>query len=124
MCGSTEAAHRYAYRIHKSEIPKKMIVCHSCDNRRCVNPDHLWIGTHQENTKDMIDKNRDQILGEKNCKAKLSEREVLEIYCLLNLNKRTVDIADFYGINRTQVQAIKSGNCWKNLYDQFMNPRR
>lgn len=51
-------AHRYSYLVYKGEIPKGMLVCHTCDNPKCFNPDHLFIGTHKDNTQDMIKKGR------------------------------------------------------------------
>ena len=60
--GKNFYAHRLSYEIYKGEIPKGMFVCHTCDVRDCVNPDHLWIGTNLDNINDAIKKGKMPIL--------------------------------------------------------------
>jgi len=66
--GKSIPAHRASYIIWKGVDPGKNLVCHSCDNRRCVNPDHLWLGNQSDNLKDMVSKKRHHEQKKTHCK--------------------------------------------------------
>lgn len=76
--GKTALAHRVAYEISNGEIPNEMHVLHKCDNRKCVNPKHLFLGTNEDNIKDKVQKGR-QSKGEKHGNSKLTVKEVRTI---------------------------------------------
>lgn len=73
-------AHRFSWEHFNGEIPEGLFILHKCDVRHCVNPDHLFIGTQQDNMDDMVKKKRQgDVKREKNSQAKLKEKDVHEI---------------------------------------------
>jgi len=107
-------AHRFAYRITKGKIPKGLFVCHSCDNPPCCNPNHLFLGTHEDNMQDRDRKNR-QARGESHSRAKITSEEVREIRRLYNEGQSQKRIARIYNISPRQVSGICCGVYWKQV---------
>ena len=111
-------ANRISWEIHKGMIPDGLHVHHNCpggDNPVCVNPDHLWLGTDQDNNTDKVNKGR-QMKGANHHNAKLTEEDV-EIIRHLYENKHRFEctaytIADLFGIKESQVSRIVNNKCW------------
>ena len=109
-------AHRASWLIHKGEIPKGLIVCHTCDNRKCTNPDHLWIGTYRENTQDRVKKGRCKTPKGVQLKvSQLDENQVKGIKILLKNGLTCSDIGRQYGVSRKIISRIKNGDTWKHI---------
>ncbi len=105
-------AHRFSWELHNGAIPCGLYVLHICDNRPCVNPEHLFLGTHTDNMRDAAEKGRNKYpvyYGEESPRALLTEQQVLKIF----VDGRTrVKIAQEYGVDRTTISAIKRGKNW------------
>lgn len=81
--GKWWTAHRASWTIHNGPIPAGLLVLHKCDNKSCVNPEHLFVGTQRDNVLDMFKKRRHKILkGSLNPNAKLDESKVIQIRSL------------------------------------------
>jgi hypothetical protein len=113
----TYRAHRYAWQLVNGSIPTGMKACHHCDNRKCVNPIHLFLGTQQDNIDDMVAKGRHRVVknymkGETHYAAKLNAADVRMI--LTDRRSQSAIAAD-YGISKCTVADIKVGRTWKSL---------
>jgi len=117
--GSNYLAHRVAYELFVEPIPEGLLVMHMCDNPPCINPKHLFLGTHKDNVADMIRKGRDrygEMDGEQCGHAILTKRKAAEIKFLALegwLTQR--EIAHHYDISYAQVCRIKQGKRWLHV---------
>lgn len=109
--GKTAFAHRVAFELANGQIMGNAYVLHRCDNRKCVNPDHLFLGSFQDNMDDMVEKNR-HAAGERNGHAKLTGEQVREIRSIGGSN---TDTAKVYGVTPSLVSMIRSGRIWKHV---------
>ena len=107
------SAHRFAWAYKNGKIPDGKIVCHHCDNRKCINPEHLFLGTTQDNVNDKMQKNRFKpSRGESNGYAKLSGQAVAAIRKDPRPQRR---IAQEYGISQANVSLIKNNKGWAHI---------
>ena len=109
-----EGAHRVAYMLKHGPIPTGLSVLHKCDNPPCCNDEHLFLGTHADNSADMVTKGR-EAKGEKQGGAKLKAADVEGIRRLLAEGKSQADLASVYGVSRAQIGNIKRGQAWRHL---------
>ncbi|HEY4658038.1 MAG TPA: HNH endonuclease [Gemmatimonadaceae bacterium] len=114
--GKQWLAHRVAWRLYKGEIPAGKQVLHRCDNRRCVRPDHLFIGTNADNVRDRDAKDRGaKLAGEKNGEAKLTAQQVGEIRRRLAKGASQSALGREYGVHNSTIHLIHRRKKWKHL---------
>lgn len=112
--GNVEKAHRAGFALFKSDIPGGMQVLHRCDVRCCVNPEHMFVGTHQDNMADMVAKGRARApQGEKHSAAKLTDDAVRTIRNAPPRNGRK--LAKQYGVSPTVISAVRKGHIWRHI---------
>lgn len=107
----SELAHRVAWTFAFGAIPDGIHTLHRCDNRQCVNPGHLFLGTNDDNIADRVAKGRSR-RGEEHPHSRLTADQVLEI---LGRAENGVALAREYGVSHTVIYKIRNGRSWKHL---------
>lgn len=110
--------HRLSYEMHHGPVPEGLLVLHTCDNRRCVNPKHLYVGTHQDNTDDMFRRGRaNKAQGERHGNAKLSDAEARRLVDMFRAGEATVaQLAVRYNLHPVHVDGVIKGRRRKHLH--------
>ena len=106
--------YRHFYAICKGVIPQGLVIRHTCDNKLCINPEHLILGTHADNVEDRVKRKR-SATGEKNGRSKLTETEVIIIY--KNTNLPIMTLAKKYGVDPKAIRNIKNKQTWRSVTD-------
>jgi len=109
-----QTAHRVMWQLTNGSIPKGLWVLHICDNQGCIRPDHLYLGTHSDNTRDAIMRHR-MAVGEFVGVHKLTELEVIAIRAMAAAGVATETIGPIFGVTGRAARQVVSRQHWKHL---------
>lgn len=112
--GRHKLAHRLSWIIAYGKIPNNMCICHKCDNRKCVNPNHLFVGTKSDNIKDRHVKGR-SVKGESNGRAILTETQVVFIKQGIQNGIKRRQLATMFNVGMNAIDKIACGRTWQYL---------
>lgn len=107
-------AHRVAYILTHGAADPSLLVCHRCDNRACVRPEHLFLGTHEDNMADSVRKGR-SCYGERNANARLTDRQAREARRLYWEGESLGHLSRTFGISQQNMYRLCMGQRWKHL---------
>jgi hypothetical protein len=113
--GQTLQAHRIAYELATGSSVGSLNVCHSCDNRRCVNPKHLWLGTLGDNNADRHSKRRSRGGSNKGSRNPLSKLTEDDIRVIRSLPGTHFELADRFGVSFQTISNIRLRHTWKHV---------
>jgi len=117
--GKQQKAHRVSYILHHGSIPNGLHVLHRCDNPKCVNPKHLFLGTHADNMADKARKGRARIPGKKgtdNGTSKLMDADIINIRAIYKHTRATQSkLADIYSVSQTIISDIVNLKSWRHV---------
>lgn len=116
-------ANRFSYTLYNGAIPDGLNVLHSCDNPACVNPAHLFVGTHADNIKDKVSKQR-QARGVNHGMAKITPAIVYSIRMLARAGKTQKFIAQLVGLTQAAVSLIVIGEKWGHVHADLIMPKQ
>lgn len=111
-------AHRASWYLHHGVLSPDLHVCHKCDVRRCVRPDHLFLGTCADNSRDCVAKGRHSggaKPGIRYYKVKLTEQQVREIKRAISSGEQQKDIAERLSLSRATISDINCGRTWSDV---------
>lgn len=114
--GRHHLAHRFSYEMFFGPIPERMNVCHRCDNRKCVNPEHLWLGTQSANLTDAVAKGRmspPDTRAHRNGNTTLTWEKVRAIREMTKRGVRRFHIAKLFDVSPSTVSNVANGATWK-----------
>ena len=115
VSGKTYLSHRFAYLITHGELPDELQVCHTCDNPRCVNPAHLFLGTTLDNMRDRDRKGRRNAVGTKNGAARLTEQSVRDLRRRVSSGESIPALAREFGVLRGAVWNAVTRRTWRHV---------
>lgn len=106
---------KYMYLKYKGVVPKDLCICHTCDNRLCINPDHLWVGTRADNNRDKMEKGRHVgSPGIRNGRAILTEEQVIIIRSMKGQYTAHY-IAEMFGVKSVTISKLLQGKTWRHI---------